>query len=361
MLKNPKIIFLDDDHIIKLARFALVGESEVSRQWTTAFFSPQSIDLNEITQTAYGLQPADGVELIPASSMTNAQEIQLADILIFRRGPVTKEILDQFPNLKFIQRLGQRFDDIDLIEAKRRGITVSCLPRKSLHLTAEHSVLFMLALSKQLIKGDQSIRQSNSSSAFETQNDQVAYNWIGMDPLGGLFGKTLGIIGLGEVGKLLAKLVLTFGMKVIYHNRKILSSHDSQELSLEYLDLNNLLAQSDFVSINATNIPSNIKMVNSDFFSKMKKTAYFINTSRGQLVDEDALYEALKTQKIAGAAIDVHAIEPRPSASRLCELDNLIMTPHYAGGSRRGILDELNAIFENCRLFINDQLPYFCI
>jgi phosphoglycerate dehydrogenase-like enzyme len=361
MIKNSNIVFLDDDHIVRIARFAMVGENEISQTWAQSFFSPEQVSMEEICLTAKGVQINDGVELIPFESMGNPELTQLANIMIFRRGPITQEVLNQFPNLKFIQRLGERTDDIDLFEIKRRGITISCMPRKSLHLTAEHSILFMLSLSKQLIQGDKLIRQNIENIPITDQSNPVSYNWLGLDNLGGLFGQTLGIIGLGEVGSLLAKLALNFGMNVIYHNRTRLPLSVEESLKLRYFKLENLLSESDFVSINAANIPSNFQMVNSSFFKKMKKTAFFINTSRGQLVDEDALYHALLNHEIAGAAIDVHAIEPTNSSNKLTQLNNLIMTPHYAGGSRKDILEELTVMFRNCRLFLDGNQPLFCL
>jgi phosphoglycerate dehydrogenase-like enzyme len=183
----------------------------------------------------------------------------------------------------------------------------------------------------------------------------VAYNWAGLSDIGGLFGKTVGIIGLGEVGALAAGMAQAFRTRVLYCNRNRLPAAQEAKLGVEYAELPRLLAESDFVSLHATNIPDNRGLIGAQTFAAMKPTAFFINTARGPIVDEDALYDALTKGTIAGAGLDVHTIEPRPAPDKLATLRNVILTPHIAGGSRKGVLKEIETMLSNCRAALAGQ------
>jgi phosphoglycerate dehydrogenase-like enzyme len=256
-----------------------------------------------------------------------------------------------------IQRIGARSDGIDLAAARSRRIHVSCLPRLTLIYTAEHGIMMMLALAKQLVRADAQIRAGRRDHALVKPVDSVAYNWTGYTGLSGLYGKTLGIIGMGEVGAIMAGIARGFGMRVLYFNRTRLPEAKAREAGVHYAERADLLAQSDFVSVNAANLPANRGMVDLATFKAMKRTAFFINTSRGKLVNEDDLFTALTTGLIAGAGLDVHWEEPRPAGDPLYALPNVIMTPHYAGGSRFGVFDELGRIFDNCRAVLSGGVP----
>jgi phosphoglycerate dehydrogenase-like enzyme len=272
-----------------------------------------------------------------------------AAILIFRRGTIDAALMDANPKLGLIQRIGARSDVIDLKAAAERGILVSCVPRATLQLTAEHAILLMLALGKRLIEADAAVRADRWDRARVVPDHGVAYNWARIENIGGLFGKTLGIVGMGEVGSLAAGMARAFGMRVLYCNRNRLPEAQEGKLGAEYAAMERLLAESDFVSLHATNIPANKGLIDGKTFAAMKPGAFFINTARGPIVDEDALYEALTNGTIAGAGLDVHAVEPRPTPDRLATLPNVILTPHIAGGSRKGVFAEIGAVLDNCR------------
>jgi lactate dehydrogenase-like 2-hydroxyacid dehydrogenase len=121
--------------------------------------------------------------------------------------------------------------------------------------------------------------------------------------------------------------------------------------------LGDLLGRSDFVSLNISNVPENAGYANRAFFAAMRRTAFFVNTSRGRLVDDDALYEALKTGMIAGAGLDVHAVEPRPAGDRYASLPNVVLTPHFGGGAKSGLIDEYNVIVRNCHAAMRGEAP----
>jgi phosphoglycerate dehydrogenase-like enzyme len=344
-----QIAILDDDHVIRMARYALSGPGEITEQWVRDFFLPEDMDPARVLAAGRGLHEADGVSLVPMAAKLDVRQGSEASILIFRRGVIDAALMDANPKLKLIQRIGARPDSIDLAAAAARGILVSCVPRRTLQYTAEHAILLMLALSKRLLEADAAVRKGQWDRDRVHPEHGVAYNWAGVPGLGGLFGKTIGVIGLGEVGAMVAGMAKGFGARVIYANRKRLPADYEQKLGVEHMPLARLLAEADFVTVHANNLPENKEMIGEATFAQMKPTAFFINTSRGRMVDEAALHAALTKGVIAGAGLDVHFEEPRPSPDRFADLRNVIMTPHLAGGSRRGIVDEIEDILDNCR------------
>ena len=343
------IAILDDDHVIRLTRYALSGPGEIARDWAREFFMPEEMDPARVYALGSGLHGSDGVSLIPMSAKVDLRKGSDAAILIFRRGAIDAALMDANPRLKLIQRLGARADAIDLAAAAKRNIAVSCVPRAPLQLTAEHAILLMLALGKKLLRADDAVRKDRWDRDRVRPDHNVAYNWAGIPDIGGLFGKTLGIIGLGEVGSLAAGMARGFGTRVLYCNRNRLPAAQEEKLGVEYAPVSRLLAESDFVSLHATNIPENRGLIGAETFAQMKPSAFFINTARGPIVDEDALYDALTKGTIAGAGLDVHTIEPRTQPDKLATLPNVILTPHLAGGSRKGVLEEIGVVLDNCR------------
>jgi len=338
------IAILDDDHINRLIRYALAGPGEVTQEWATHFFMPEHVDMARVDALGHGLK--DRVDLLPMT--TDVRKGTQAEILIFRRGTIDAALMDANPKLKLIQRIGERAEMIDLEAAKARGIAVSCLPRPSLQYTAEHALLLMLALAKKLIVADDAVRNDRWDRARVFPEGGVAYNWAGIAGIGGLYGATVGIVGLGEVGAMAAKMANGFGARVVYCNRTRLTAEREAQYGVSYLPLPELLAQADFVSMHASNLPENKGMIDAAFFAQMKKTAFFVNTSRGRMVDEQALRDALAGGTIAGAGLDVHATEPRPMPNIFAGLANVILTPHLAGGARASIVDEVAPVFGNC-------------
>jgi phosphoglycerate dehydrogenase-like enzyme len=350
-----QIAILDDDHVIRMTRYALSGPDEITDQWVRDFFLPEDMEPARVFSAGDGLHTADGVALIPMAAKLDLRNGSDASILIFRRGKIDAALMAANPKLKLIQRIGARVDGIDLKAAAARGILVSCLPRRTLQYTAEHAILLMLALSKHLIAADDAVRNARWDRNRVHPEHGVAYNWVGQPGLGGLFGKTIGIIGLGEVGSLAASMARGFGARVIYANRNRLPPEQEQSLGVDYAPLAQLLAEADFVSMHANNLPENKGMIGTEIFAQMKPTAFFINTSRGRMVDENALYVALTKGVIAGAGLDVHYEEPRPAPDPFASLRNVILTPHLAGGSRKGIVDEIEEILDNCRAVMAGQ------
>ncbi len=275
--------------------------------------------------------------------------------MIFRRGGIDEALLAANPRLRFIQRLGARSDGIDLAAAMARGVAISCWPRRTHQYTAEQAILLMLALSKRLLQADAAVRSGQWDAAKVHPENGVAYNWAGLPDLTGLFGATVGIIGMGEIGSMVAAIVTGFGATVIYSNRRRLPPEEERRFGVGYATLDGLLAESDFVSVHAQNLPENKGMIGAAAFAKMKKSAFFINTSRGRMVDEAALHSALATGQIAGAGLDVHFDEPRRAPDNISRLGNVILTPHIAAGSRQGVLAEVAGLLGNCRAMLDGR------
>lgn len=347
-----QIAFLDDDHVIKLARYLLREPDPQQRDWLLGFFAPEPVDLAGLLAIGAGLKPADGVQAGLADG-TGTDLLRSASVIVFRRGQVDRALIDRCPSLRLIQRLGAGSEGIDLQAAREHGVQVSCLPRRSLVRTAEHAFLLMLALAKKLVVADALVRAGSGPNNVG-MHGQVAYNWAGLSDIGGLEGRTLGIVGLGEVGKLVAQRAKAFGMRVLYTKRRRLPPQRERELQVNWRPRQELLAESDFVSLHVPDTAENERLLDGEAFAGMRPGAFVVNTSRGRLVDEDALYDALVQGRLAGAGLDVHAHEPRP-ADRFCALPNVVLTPHVGGGSRLAVLEEIEAIFTNIRAALQGQ------
>lgn len=345
-MTRPRILFLDEDHVVRVLRLLLSNAEDDPS--VRAFFAPEEVDLAALLAAAAGLRQGDG------AAIGQGVHFGDADAIIFRRGSIDAALIAKHPRLRLIQRFGERPEGIDLAAAAAHGVKVSCLPRPTINYTAEHVILLMLALGKRLLQGDRAVREG-SGSATPTVGRDGAYNWAGLVGATGLHGKTLGIVGMGEVGILVAKLARAFGMNVLYHNRTRVAPAIEQAIGAVFAPLSELLECADHVSLNAANLPQNARMANAAFFSVMRRSAFFINTSRGRLVDEDALYVALERGVIAGAALDVHAVEPRPAGDRFAALPNVILTPHLGGGARSGVLAEFAVIVHNCHAALRGE------
>jgi phosphoglycerate dehydrogenase-like enzyme len=346
---KPRIEFFDDDHVMQCARLLLDGglERTDDREWLEAFFDPDPLDLSRIEEITAGLTVADGVGVAPPGSHDFR-----ANALLFRRGTISRGVLSVRPGLRLVQRLGDDHRSIDLVAARERRVEVSCVHRGTLDAVAEHVLLLILALSKRLPQADRAVREWSGGDGNAV--DGTRYNWAGVRGVRQLRGATLGIIGLGEVGITVARLAHAFGMRVIYATRTV--REDDPPFG-STVDLSTLLSQADVVSLHAPG-DAGSPLIDAAAFAAMKPGALFVNTARGNLVDEDALYDALVSSRLAGAALDVHATEPRAAEDRFCALDTVILTPHLAAGSSRvGVLDELGAMFDNVRALAAGSPP----
>lgn len=250
-------------------------------------------------------------------------------ILCLLLDKITEEIMEAAgKNLKIIANFGVGFDNIDIEAAEKRGIMITNTPSElSSQAVAEFTIGLTLALLKRIVEGDEFARKGN----FGGWKPEI---FLGEN----LEGKTLGIIGLGRIGCLVAKMARALGLRVVYNkrNRDCLLE---KKYRLEYVSLENLLRESDIVSLHVPLTKETEHLINSETLAKMKDKAYLINTARGKVVDEAALVEALKSGKLAGAGLDVYEYEPEINPE-LCGLPNVVLTPHIAS-SVRAVRDEM--------------------
>ena len=232
------------------------------------------------------------------------------------------EVMDSFgPQLKIVANMAMGFDNIDVEEAKKRGIMVANTPGVLTDTVAEHTFALMLSIAHRIAEADKFTR------ALKYQG------WAPMLLLGNdLSGKTLGIVGLGRIGSRVAYHALKgFDMKVVYYDVKR-NEEFEKEFSAVYMPLEDLLKQSDFISIHVPLLDSTRHLINAENLKLMKPSAYLVNTSRGPVIDEAALAYALANKTIRGAALDVFEFEPK-IAPELLQLDNIILTPHIASAT----------------------------
>lgn len=242
----------------------------------------------------------------------NHSELANTEFIIVRSATkVNADLLDKAPKTKFVARAGVGLDNVDQKECEKRGIKVYNTPNASSNAVAELALGLIFSLLRNIPKADKTTKEGK----WEKKS------LIGSE----LSGKTLGIIGYGRIGSLLGQKAMTLGVKVIA------SSKEKPPEGVEFLSLEEVIKRSDIISIHAPLTNETRGMVNEAFISKMKKNAILINTSRGEIIDEKALFNALKEKKIAGAALDVFSKEPY--TGELATLENVVLTPHIGAST----------------------------
>ncbi|WP_438444555.1 2-hydroxyacid dehydrogenase family protein [Gorillibacterium sp. sgz5001074] len=263
--------------------------------------------------------------------------------------PIDAEVIRSCPGLRIIANYGAGFNNIDVAEATARGIPVTNTPQVSTNATADFTMGLVIAIARRLVEGDRTTREGRFTG------------WAPLYHLGvEVTGKTLGIVGLGNIGKAVAKRARAFDMELLYHNRNRLPAEEERELGVRYAPLDELLRTSDFVSLNLSYHPSLKHMIGAEQLRSMKSTAYLINAARGPLVHEEALLEALERKVIAGAALDVYEFEPQVTEG-LKKLDNVILAPHLGNATieTRTAMAKLAA--DNISAVLKGGRPLTCV
>lgn len=243
--------------------------------------------------------------------------------LTYGHPPTDGALMDRMPNLKVISNFGVGVDHVVLADARARNIPVGNTPGFVDGATADMTFTLLMAIGRNLLIGDRYAR----SPEF-THYDPNLFH--GQE----IYGSTLGIVGMGRIGKVVAKRAGGFEMNVLYHNRNR-DPEAEAELGVRYASLNELLQQADFVTLNMPLTPETRHMIGREQLLLMKPTAYLINVARGGVLDHDALLEALQNNWIAGAAIDVTEPEPLPRDHPLLAMENLIIAPHLGSATRQ--------------------------
>lgn len=259
---------------------------------------------------------------------------------------VDREVMDAGKSLKIISNFGVGYNNIDISYAKERGIVVTNTPDPVVEPTAELAFALMSDLAR---------RVSECDAKLKRRDDGL--KWGVMENLGvGLWGKRLGIVGLGNIGKAIARRALVSGMEVVYYNRHPLSWLEEDYLGVSYLPFEELLATSDYLSLNTPLTESTFHLMDRTTIAQMKRGAFLINTARGPVVDEAALVSALRSGHLAGAGLDVYEFEPKITAD-LLTMDNVVLVPHIGTATMDARIEMGNYAAENILLFFRGEEP----
>lgn len=250
---------------------------------------------------------------------------------------VTRDMIAAAPNLQLVANFGVGFNNVDIEACRERGIRVTNTPQPVIEPTAELAFALMHDVARRTAEFDRKLR-AGTLEPFGVMNN-LSHS---------LYGKTLGIIGMGRIGQALARRALAAGMTVIYHNRRPLGDEAMRRLGNEvkYVTKDELLKEADFVSLNLPYTPEVKHLIGEEELKMMKQSAYLINTARGAHVREEALVEALKNGEIAGAAMDVYEHEPQIHPE-LLKLDNVVLSPHTGTGTWEGRIAMCENVCDN--------------
>jgi len=266
-------------------------------------------------------------------------------IIIRANGKVTRRLMEAAPRLKVVARHGTGVEAIDRKAAAELGIVVVNTPEANVESVAEQCVAMMIILAKRILQADKALRGGDWSAR---------YRLTGVE----LFGKTLGVIGIGRIGYRVAEICHQgFSMPVLYYDA-IPNPKAETSLGARRVEFDELLSQADFVTVHLPLLPSTQGIINEDALRRMKAGAYLINSSRGRVVDQQALIRALQEGWIAGAGLDVFDPEPLPADSPLLRLENVVVTPHMAAHTDEALL-RMAMVVEDVIAVIEGRPPKF--
>jgi glyoxylate reductase len=285
---------------------------------------------------------------VPMSQAALIEAIQTADVLV----PTVTDRIDSKvlvragPNLKLIANFGTGVDNIDVKTALERGITVTNTPGVLTEDTADMTMALILAVPRRLVEG-----------VNELQADKFS-GWTPSWMLGNrIWGKRLGIVGMGRIGQAVARRAKAFGLQIHYHNRKKVAPDIEADLEATYWDsLDQMLARMDIVSVNCPHTPATYHLLSARRLKMMKPSAYIVNTSRGEVIDENALTRMLSAREISGAGLDVFEHEPAVNP-KLLKLKNVVLLPHMGSATIEGRIDMGEKVIVNIKTFADGHKP----
>jgi glyoxylate reductase len=289
-----------------------------------------------------------GYEIVPwPESIKDSYLERCTGIITYAHPATGGELMDSMPNLKVISNHGVGADHIDLEAAQQRSIPVGNTPGCLDAATADITMALILSVARRIVIGDHYAR----SPEFTVFDPSML---IGQE----VSGSTLGIIGMGRIGTQVVRRARGFDMNILYHNRNR-NLDAERDYSVTYASLEDLLKQSDFVTLNCPLTPETTGLISTPQFELMKPSAILINVARGPVVDTDALYHALTTNKISAAGLDVTEPEPLPRDHPLLQLENVIILPHLGSASNRTRQQMMELTVENLEAGLNGRnLPY---
>jgi glyoxylate reductase len=298
----------------------------------------------------YDIEIHSGKIPIPQTKLQSKIK-EIDGLICFPYDRIDETVIGFAKKLKVISTYSVGFDHIDIKYAKKKKIRVGYTPKVLTDATANLTFSLLLDISRRITEGDRIIRNGKWREIYG------AHDYVGLD----LQGKTLGILGLGRIGKTLAKRANAFDMKIVYHNRKRLSKIKEKSMRVKYTSFEKLITQSDIISIHVPHTKETDQMFNMKIFEKMKKSSFLINTSRGQIVNEKDLIIALKRKIIAGAGLDVFEIEPITKKNPLVKLQNVVLVPHIGSSTNETRIKMAEITVKNLDLGINGKKPIYSI
>ncbi len=300
------------------------------------------LDRNTVTKGDVSLAPIEAlgeIQIFDTLSHEHvADAIADSDAIVVNKARITKEIMDACQNLKFIGLFATGYNNIDTEAAKARGIVVCNVPGYSTDSVAQHTFALMLHFASHA--DDYAMSVARGDWANSETFSYFAY------PVWELAGKTLGIFGFGNIGRAVAKIALAFGMRVITSVRR-----PAEFANVEFTDTDTLFRESDYLTLHCPLTEETRHFVNRESLAKMKDSAVIINTSRGGVIEEEALTEALNANKLRGAGIDVLDTEPMRKGHPYLTAKNCYVTPHIAWGSLEARTRLITIVAENLIAF----------
>jgi phosphoglycerate dehydrogenase-like enzyme len=320
-----------------------------------AFLDPLEARLVDFPKTYL-----DGHDVLTTSEAGRLPDgIEDAEAVVWWSFPVDRGLIERLPKLRFLQRIGHLRTKGDATAALAKGIPVSALPHGVSDRVGQRALALTLAVLHQLRPGHEAMIAGLNPNNFpeeEAMGPPTAMNWTGTPWPDTLNDKTVGIIGYGEIGTALRRLLRPFDCRVLYHKRTRLAPELERHFDIEYASLEDIFRQSDIVEGCLPYSEETRKLLGAPQFALMKPDSIFINVGRGNTVDESALIQALQDGTIAYAGLDVYSVEPLPASSPLLQLDNVVLTPHNAGGTP-GWINTFKRIAENLRRVEAGQPP----
>jgi len=345
------IVFSEPDAIFVLIAAILEPRiADEQREWLDAFVAGDRVSGSQVVEHVRAQYALDGHAIRCTIAEDRAQltkAISGATVLVCGKETIDESLLAEARDLVLIQKLGTDLRGIDTQSAAARGVAVSMYRRGGGRRVAEHTIGLMLALVKGVLRGDRAIRLGIKADARGPRDDW-AYNWPEVQLGSGLHGLRLGLLGLGEVGIEVARLAGAFGMEIEYHQRQRRPQREVA-VSARYVSKAELFSRADIVDVHLPLTAESRGVIGAAELALMKPTAYLVNTSRAHVIDESALVEVLEWGKIAGAALDNFWHEPLPSDHPLVAMENVILTPHIAGGAfdTQATIDDVGGVVDN--------------
>lgn len=271
------------------------------------------------------------------------QTIGDAEAVFLNKSPLTRETMEQCPNLKFVSVIATGYNTVDVKAARELGIVVANVPSYGTAAIGQHAIALLLELTDHVAYHDAEVRKGRRGES----GDWCFWDYPSIE----LENKTMGIVGLGRIGQSVAAAALAFGMRVIACDRA--ENEIMKRKGVRYTDMDTLLSSSDVISLHCPLFEETKKLINREAIAKMKDGVIFINNSRGALVDEDALAEALRTGKIAAAGLDALAEEPPETDHPLLRAPNCVITPHISWAALECRQRLVAYAIDNLRAYLN--------